>query len=82
MSSEAVTSIPTLPAEATIEITEPAKKKAKVIYVHPKTQKQLDTLKAKNEKLVADTKGLKKQLSDLKSSYSRIRRIPKHTPEE
>jgi hypothetical protein len=52
-------------------------KKKKLVYVHPKTQKQLDALKTKNEKLIADTKTLKKQISDLKSIHSRIRRIPK-----
>lgn len=52
-------------------------KKKRAVFIHPKTQKQLDALKAKQEKLTNDNKALKQQLADLKSSHSRIRRIPK-----
>ena len=68
-----------IPAEAVVAVESaehPAKKK-KTVFVHPKTQKQLDTLKTKNEKLIEDAKALKKTISELKSSHSRIRRIPK-----
>lgn len=77
MSSEPVASveIPAQPVQTT-ETVEPAKKK-RTIFVHPKIQKQIDALKAKNEKLAADAKGLKQQIAELKSSHSRIRRIPK-----
>lgn len=54
-----------------------ATKKKRPVFVPPKVQKQLDALKSKQDKLVADNKALKKQLAELKSSHSRIRRIPK-----
>lgn len=63
--------------ETHIDETQPLKKKPRVVFVHPKTQKQLDALKAKNEKLINDAKELKQQVAALKSSHSRIRRIPK-----
>ena len=52
-------------------------KKKRTVFVHPKTQKQLDALKTKQDKLIADNKALKQQMTDLKASHSRIRRIPK-----
>jgi hypothetical protein len=45
--------------------------------LHPKVQKAIDTLKAKNEKLAQDNKRLKGELQQQKSANSRIRRIPK-----
>jgi hypothetical protein len=79
MSSEPVApvEIPAPPAETVGDTTQPAKKPKRAIFVHPKIQKQIDALKAKNDKLVADAKGLKKHIAELKSSHSRIRRIPK-----
>ena len=74
-------STPEIPVEIPVESTEqPAKKKQRTIFVHPKIQKQIDGLKTKNEKLIADSKELKKQIVAMKSSHSRIRRIPKTEP--
>lgn len=42
-----------------------------------KVQKHLDQLKAKNTKLAEDNAKLKTQLTEARSSHSRIRRIPK-----
>lgn len=80
MSSSAEPIVTETPVDATVvaENTpgqEPKKKRT--VFVHPKTQKQLDALKAKQDKLVNDNKALKQQLSDIKASHSRIRRIPK-----
>jgi len=62
---------------ATQPAQEQASKKKRPVFVPPKVQKQLDAMKVKHDKLIADNKALKKQLADLKSSHSRIRRIPK-----
>lgn len=42
-----------------------------------KIHKHLDTIKAKNDKLVAENKALKDHIRELKSMNSRVRRIPK-----
>lgn len=42
-----------------------------------RVQKHIDALKVKNTKLVEENARLKQQLTDLKASNSRIRRIPK-----
>lgn len=65
--------------EKSVEGQPPKKKRA--VYVPPKIQKQIDSLKARHEKLVGDNKALKQQLAALKSSHSRIRRIPKPVAE-
>lgn len=44
-----------------------------------RVQKHIEALNAKNAKLAEENARLKKQLSDLKASQSRIRRIPKAT---
>lgn len=59
------------------EYPPPAPKKKRVVYVPPKVQKTIDAMKTKHEKLLADNKALKLQLTALKSQHSRIRRIPK-----
>jgi len=74
--SDPIAETPAVVADTTVG-EETAKKKQRTVFVHPKIQKQIDTLKAKNEKLIADTKELKQQVAALKSSHSRIRRIPK-----
>ncbi len=47
-----------------------------------KVQKHLDQLKAKNQKLADENAKLKQQLTDARSSHSRIRRIPKRKDAE
>lgn len=42
-----------------------------------RVQKHIDALKIKNTKLVEENARLKQQLTDVKASNSRIRRIPK-----
>lgn len=42
-----------------------------------RVQKHIEALKIKNTKLADENSRLKQQLSDLKASHSRIRRIPK-----
>lgn len=42
-----------------------------------RVQKHIDGLKTKNTKLTDENARLKQQLTDLKASHSRIRRIPK-----
>lgn len=60
------------PAATSVAVPE-----ASVDSIVSKVQKHLDQLKAKNLKLVEDNQKLKQQLSEAKSSHSRIRRIPK-----
>jgi cell division septum initiation protein DivIVA len=57
--------------------TVPAPAEASVDTIVSKVQKHLDQLKAKNTKLAEDNAKLKAQLSEARSSHSRIRRIPK-----
>lgn len=46
-----------------------------------RVQKHIEALKIKNAKLVEENARLKQQLTDLKASHSRIRRIPKKAPD-
>jgi len=68
---------PTATVAESSTATSSQKKPRKVVVLPAKIQKQLESLKAKNEKLAVSNKALKSQLQDLKSSHSRIRRIPK-----
>ena len=54
-----------------------ASRPKKPLIVPTKVQKKLDTLQAKIDKLSADNKALKDHISHLKTSNTRIRRIPK-----
>lgn len=80
MSSEQPTETPIQP-ETAEEIAPSAPKKRRAIVVPPKAQKRLEVLQSKVEKLSNDNKALKKQLADIKSAHSRIRRIPKPQPQ-
>jgi hypothetical protein len=82
MASE-IPETPVAPFAENIETNDsppPAPKKKRVVPVHPKVQKTIDSLKTKHDKLLADNKALKQQLLALKSQHSRIRRIPKAEP--
>lgn len=68
---------PVVPPAAPVDLSVAAPKIKKTRLVHPKDQKTIDALKAKNLKLTEDAKSLKKQVSELRSAHSRIRRIPK-----
>lgn len=75
----------TIPAAATEQAPAevPAKKKRSPPApkeVHPKVQKVIDSLKAKNDKLAEENKKLKATIHEHKAANSRIRRIPKKTP--
>ena len=80
MASE-IPETPIAPIAENVENPPVAPKKKRVVPMHPKVQKTIDSLKAKHDKLLNDNKALKKQLQALKSQHSRIRRIPK-TPAE
>jgi septal ring factor EnvC (AmiA/AmiB activator) len=55
------------------------KRAKKQVLLHPRTQKRIDALNTKIDKQANQIKALQKQLSDFKTSHSRIRRIPKPT---
>lgn len=78
MSSETAAEIPVpLATDATVEQHQENIKKRRVAPLPPKAQKKIDALEAKIEKLLNDNRGLKKQLQEIKSAHSRIRRIPR-----
>lgn len=60
------------------EAPKKAPRAKKPLIVPAKIQKKLESLQSKIEKLSTDNKTLKSQLSHLKTSNTRIRRIPKN----
>lgn len=75
MSSEIPVPVPDATADATpAAAPKPRKPQAPL---PAKVQKRLDVLEARNTKLSEDNKRLKQTMAELKSSNSRIRRIPK-----
>lgn len=77
MSSETQTPVTVPNTEEIVDVCPAPKRPKKQPIFHPKVQKQLDSLRAKNDKLSEDNKALKQALSDFKTSHTRIRRIPK-----
>jgi len=64
-------------ATADVETPVDAPKRKKTAAIPVKITRKLESLEAKNTKLVDEVKKLKLANAQLKSSHSRIRRIPK-----
>jgi len=74
------TNTPEIPATENTTPSEVPQKTLRIkkpLVIPTKVQKKIESLQSKIEKLAADNKNLKTQLCEVKTSHTRIRRIPK-----
>lgn len=66
-----------LPEIADLDDAQKKVRVPKALIVPAKIQKKLDTLEVKLSNTIEANKALKKQIAEMKSANSRVRRIPK-----